>query len=405
MDYKEIILNTLLTKYEKSKSYLNDVNRRIIIKVNKKICYNTEKYDDKILFHNIVKDLERKHLIDFSWIKYEEENLLNEIWLNKENIEKAYQEIGRKNPKQDYKVILKYFKNTEFKEQWIKNFCIDMEKYMLEKQKENTLLPKEKAEKILIALKEIDNRKNINNILKRSFSMKCYKDSKYFERNIESNLIRIMKKYYNWDNFEEELNDAEILEQVGIVKYPEAVELCGNLRYEIKGEKLTLSSQTKGSYINAYTIENMENIELKGINKIIFIENKANYIDYIEHKKENELVIYHGGFYSPIKGKFFEKINNVAKDIKKYHWSDIDIGGFKIYTRLRDNIIPDLQPYKMNKQDLMENKKYAQTIDAKYKKMLEKLKQEEKYSIFYDTIDYMLENNIKLEQESMIDCQ
>ena len=151
-------------------------------------------------------------------------------------------------------------------------------------------------------LKEIDNRKNINNILKRSFSMKCYKDSKYFERNIESNLIRIMKKYYNWDNFEEELNDAEILEQVGIVKYPEVVELCGNLSYEIKGEKLTLSSQTKGSYINAYTIENMKNIELKRINKIIFIENKANYIDYIEHKKENELVIYHGGFYSPIKG-------------------------------------------------------------------------------------------------------
>lgn len=175
----------------------------------------------------------------------------------------------------------------------------------------------------------------------------------------------------------------------------------------LKGEKLTISSQTKGSYINAYTIENMENIELKGINKIIFIENKANYIDYIEHKKENELVIYHGGFYSPIKGKLFEKIYNTTKNkkIKYCHWSDIDIGGIKIYTRLRDNIIPDLHPYKMDKQDLIENKKYAQTIDAKYKKMLENLKQEEKYSIFYDTIDYMLENNIKLEQESMINCQ
>lgn len=404
MDYKEIILNSLLTKYEKSKSYLNDVNRRIIIKADKIKGYSVENYEEKNLFHNIVKDLKRKHLIDFSWFKYEEENLLNEIWLCKENVALAYNEIGRKNPKQDYKIILTYLQNIEFKEQWINNYATDMKKYMLEKQKENILLPRDKAEEILIALKEIDNRKNVNHILKRSFSMKCYKDSKFFERNIENILVKIIKKYYNWDNLLEELSDAEILAQVGIVKYPEVVEFSGDMSFEINGEKLNFSSQSKGSYINAYTIQKMENIELLGVNKIIFIENKANYIDYIENKKEDEFVIYHGGFYSPIKGKFFEKIYNVAKNknIKYNHWSDIDIGGFKIYTRLRDNIIPDLQPYKMDKQQLIENSKYTQTIDTKYKKMLEKLKQEEKYSIFFETIDYMIEKNIRLEQESMI---
>ena len=72
MNYKEVILNALLDKYEKSKSYLNDVNRRIIIKAENIKQYHVENYDDKIVFHNIVKELKKKKLVDFSWIKYEE---------------------------------------------------------------------------------------------------------------------------------------------------------------------------------------------------------------------------------------------------------------------------------------------------------------------------------------------
>ena len=119
MNYKEIILNALLDKYEKSKSYLNDVNRRIIIKAENITQYHIENYDDKIVFHNIVKELKRKNLVDFSWIKYEEDNLLNEIWLIKENIDDAYNEIDRDNPKQAYKEVLIYLEKTTFKEQWI----------------------------------------------------------------------------------------------------------------------------------------------------------------------------------------------------------------------------------------------------------------------------------------------
>ena len=149
MNYKEIILNALLDKYEKSKSYLNDVNRRIIIKAENINQYHIENYDDKIVFHNIVKELKRKNLVDFSWIKYEEDNLLNEIWLIKENIDDAYNEIDRDNPKQAYKEVLIYLEKTTFKEQWIVKFCNEMRKYMLKKQKEHPLLPKNKTKEIL----------------------------------------------------------------------------------------------------------------------------------------------------------------------------------------------------------------------------------------------------------------
>ena len=251
--------------------------------------------------------------------------------------------------------------------------------------------------------------KDANNILKRAFSMKCYHDSKYFEKNIESILIKIVKRYYtnmNLENILEEISDNDVLAQIGIVKYPEVIEFCGNMKCEIDGVKLTFSSKTKGSYINAHTIQNISNIELINTKKIILIENKANYIDYIESKKEDEFVIYHGGFYSPVKGKFFEKIYNASKEEKRkyiyYHWSDIDIGGFKIYVRLRDNIIPELLPYRMDKNTLIENKIHWSSFDNKYRELLKKLKQEDKYNVFLEVIDYMLEKNIRLEQESII---
>lgn len=53
----------------------------------------------------------------------------------------------------------------------------------------------------------------------------------------------------------------------------------------------------------------MKALKIKNAKKLIFIENKANYIDYIQNNmKEEEFVIYHGGMYSQIKGEFFRKL-------------------------------------------------------------------------------------------------
>ena len=56
----------------------------------------------------------------------------------------------------------------------------------------------------------------------------------------------------------------------------------------------------------------------------------------------------------------------------------------------------------MDKSTLVENKIYWNSFDNKYRELLKKIKQEERYSVFFEVIDFMLENNIRLEQESMI---
>ena len=166
----------------------------------------------------------------------------------------------------------------------------------------------------------------------------------------------------------------------------------------------------------------MKNLKIKNANKILFIENKANYIDYIQNKiKDNEFVIYHGGMYGPIKGLFFKKIydasnevlnelsnddsnkasNRLSKNIEFYHWSDIDIGGFKIFARLK-RIIPSLKPYKMDVESFYSKKAYWKNMSEDYRKKLLEIKKQLDYNCFDDLIDEMLKTNSKLEQEAFI---
>ena len=174
------------------------------------------------------------------------------------------------------------------------------------------------------------------------------------------------------------------------------------MEYIIEDEKIECKKETLGSYINSYNVKNMQNLKIKNINKIIFIENKANYIDYIYNKKTiDEFVIYHGGMFSPIKGEFFKKIYEAGRKVEFYHWSDIDIGGFKIFARLR-NIIPELQPYKMDKQAFYSKRNYWKEMKQDYIENLSKLRNDREYEIFQELIDEMLKNGTKLEQEAFI---
>lgn len=405
MKVKEQILNALLDKYEKSKSYIEMTNRRISIKMNQIKDYNIEDYEQRELWNSVLKDLQKGELIKFEWEKFEENNIIKEVWLIKENVYKIYEELGRKNPKKSYQAILKQLEQCNFTQEWIKEFQNDMKNYMIEKQKENVLLPIELFSEIVQALNEIDKMQTQNKnamILKRVFSIKCYNNSKYFERNIEKKIIRIAKRYLHL----EQLTDNEILAEIGIVKYPEIIEFCGNMKCIIQGKAIEYASITKGSYINGNAINSIERMEIdSNVRRIIFIENKANYVEYIQSSKESELVIYHGGFYSPIKGEFFRKIyeSTQNKNIEYFHWSDIDIGGFEIFVRLRDNIIPELKPMKMDTETLMKYKEKGIALEEEYRNKLAQLKEDRNFKIFWKSIDYMLDNNIKLEQEAIIE--
>ena len=59
MDFKKIILNTLLDKYEASKALYEASNRRIILKMKNLTGYNIENYDRKQIIHDVIFELKK----------------------------------------------------------------------------------------------------------------------------------------------------------------------------------------------------------------------------------------------------------------------------------------------------------------------------------------------------------
>ena len=166
-------------------------------------------------------------------------NILKEIWLEKENVSKAYKIVGRKDIKNLNNNILIILRQYSFRQDWIEKFKNDMIYYIEEKHKTNSLLPYQYANDILKVLKEIDSEKEI---LKRVLSINCFGDSKYFEKNIEHIIVRIIKTYL-LENAEE-CTDEDVLLEVGISKYPEVLEFCGDMECYIKNEKIEFKKET-----------------------------------------------------------------------------------------------------------------------------------------------------------------
>lgn len=118
-------------------------------------------------------------------------------------------------------------------------------------------------------------------------------------------------------------------------------------------------------------------------------------------------MIWHGGFYSPLRGRWFRKIyeagKRVGSAISYFHWSDIDLGGFRIFARLKQNIVPELKPYRMDIETLRSHRDRALPLCGEsYRRKLETLLGDPEYRIFHSLIEEMLRSGLRLEQEQLL---
>jgi hypothetical protein len=412
MDYKGVLLNRLLDKYERSKSYLGaDSSRRVLLKLCSEEFpeYDIEKPELKELINSIVEKLASNDLVGYQWLKYEKGNIIEKVWLKLDKVEMVYKEAGRLPKSGRVLAILEMVK--ELKEHisipWITRYLEDTESNIDAKKSVTPFLPddEKEAQAVLGAIKAIHDQNN-EECLERVFSVRCFGDSKFFERSVKKRVIDIIRNYLlkSYDLIESP-SDDEILAQVGIVKAPEQVEFCGGMLGVLAGKSIDFSVFTQGIAVNSHTVKAIEISELKSVQRVLFIENKTNYVDYVAKKKtEKELVIYHGGFYSPVKGLFFKKIYEAGlkTGVSFYHWSDIDIGGFRIFSRLKTNIILGLKPLFMDKAAFLSKRQYWIPFHEKYYSALEGMLRKDEFAEFHEVIKTMLEVRSRLEQEAFL---
>lgn len=83
--------------------------------------------------------------------------------------------------------------------------------------------------------------------------------------------------------------------------------------------------------------------------------------------------------------------------------SDIDYGGFRMFMRLKKNIVPSLEPLNMNIDSFERYKKRGLKRDDKYIMTLQKLTEDPDYSVFYEVISAIINSKVTVEQECFLE--
>lgn len=409
--FKYQLVSALLDKYERSSFFYTDTRptRRIMLKLydggqTEFPQYDIEQYEKRSVINFAVQALYETQLLSYRWMKGEENHIIAEVWLNFENISFAYSLIGRQ-PKGDVvdEVCLELLNSIDkVRSGWAKQFLSDTYDFISRKRSVGNRLPVDRSERsdLLRAICFIDHMGDLE-MLERVFSLQCFGDSKRFEKAIRARLLGILSKYLD---YEDDNTDEELLRQVGITKYPEQLEFCGQVTMSFDNGTIDFSHLIFGGVVNSKDFQRGQLGISPTIERVISIENRANYIDYIYNQKnDHELVVFHGGQFSPAKRKFLLAIvASMSSNSQWYHWGDIDYGGFSMLARLRREIKEDVKPYRMNETELIRYSSLTASAQSKYIEKLHGLKRHSELDDCLSCIDYMIENSVKLEQEAMI---
>ena len=424
---EKLVLNELLDRYERSKWFREGYSKqRVLMKASEvpEIHAMEENADAwRSLLQGLAR-LKQYGLLDYSWVRFEKDHLVDEIWLctAPEAVEKAYEAAGR-TPKAAVLVQLRQQLSDALPSFWqdsdlfrFLTECVETidTKHRIPRFFSDDVRLTEEILRFLAVLENLSAEPGTDGparqeLMERVLSTRLYGDSKYFERFVKSKVLSILR-YLD----AEDLGDDQLLLQRGVTRWPQIFEFTGPAALELEnGDSISFAALTDGAYINSETLRHVRRVSLlpvggSPVRRILFIENKANYVDYVMRRRSvDELVVYHGGVFSPAAGRWFSLIAKAraacCPDAQCFHWSDIDLGGFRIFVRLRDTYFPGLQPWLMGVETLQANRKSCMSIkDRSYRGKLEKLLEDPGYQIFHPVIRYMLRENVRLEEEALV---
>ena len=154
--------------------------------------------------------------------------------------------------------------------------------------------------------------------------------------------------------------------QAGLEKYPEWFSFCGAVQLTWPdGKVLDMTPLRDGLQISAADAPLVQISYAPQVRTLLFVENKANYFDTIrKHPSPERVVVFHGGCYSPQRGRFFPAAlpGGGTPGSSCSTGGDIDCGGFQMDSRLRREIDPRIRPWRMDVEQLQGHQAQARIL-------------------------------------------
>lgn len=385
-NYQFKILNHLLDKYEKSKTFRGDnkVKQKFTVKVD--LIFPDYKDHSNIQGFEIINQaVEQLVGADIVVAKFNKARVCSQVSLNMENLDQAYKKVGRTSKKainQDIVRVLEEYRNRND----ILNRFVEIQIQRISSNNPVHFFNKDINEfsNILCAVDE--SLKVEEEIYERDFSVRVFKDSKVFEK-IRGKVVNLL---YEYGDFPEK---DQVLESLNIVKNPTHVHFKGAGQMMLYGQRIDLNSFKSDIALSSLLLEDIESITITG-KTVMTIENLTS---FHTANREGVFSIYLGGFHNKVRREFIKKVREGNPDVAFYHFGDIDAGGFYILQHLQNQTGIGFKAYKMDIETLKEHRNFWKPLSENDRRRLNNLLDSE----FGETVKYMIENNCKLEQEAV----
>ncbi|MCC8110656.1 MAG: DUF2220 domain-containing protein [Ruminococcus sp.] len=385
MKYKEEILNKLLDKYERSKSFIgeNKTKQQFSINLEKQF----PKYGDEAeyeCFQALTEAVYALEELGFVTYKRKKNDVIDTVCLNLAKLHEIYQFLSRTPKAETNRKLINLLNTYRTKNELLTEFCDEQCKRIAKNQKPEYFDGDiSEYEKLLKAVSMVFNVKEETFLW--DFSISVFGDSKIFE-SIKGKVKRLLFQYGDFPD------EETVLEYLNIVKNPGHIYMKGNGVIRLYGQTIDLSKLDGDIAISSSLLKGIERINVTG-KRVVTIENLTSFNKFSEN---DTFAVYLGGYHNTHRRNFLIQLYHDKPNVAFFHFGDIDAGGFYILLHLREKTGIPFQPYRMDIPTLQQYRAFAKPLTDNDVKRLKSLSNTE----FSDIIAYMLENNCKLEQEA-----
>lgn len=415
LNLETALLNALLDRYERSRGFRENRSqqRRIQLQMyggskTDFSAYDIEDSAARATINETAKKLAEQGVIELEWMRGQEGHILRRIALCPGALADAYRRTGREplaNTAEQLERRLRQVQQAS-SAQWVCRYLQEELDFLAKNRRPRAAFPSDAMEQNdwLAVLEMLGTRAPEQPLLERVFSLRCLGNSKTFEKHHRVRLLGVLRKDLPLDT--EEMSEEELLRQAGLEKYPEWFSFCGAVRLTWPdGKALDMASLRDGLQISATDAAQIQISYAPQVRTLLFVENKANYFDTIrKHSSPEQVVVFHGGCYSPQRGRFFQQLCRAAgPQTQLLHWGDIDCGGFQMDSRLRREIDPRIRPWRMDVEQLRAHRAQVEPFSEAYAAKLERLLQDPYLQDSREVLMYMLQHRLRLEQEALLE--
>lgn len=410
VQYDKKVLNSMLDSYENSRLFTgeNKVNISIDFPFNKKKlpAYFDESSYEYENIHSAMRELEEQGYISIVWKKGKENHIISKVVLNQEKLDSVYQYVKRV-PKSNL-IASNITMLEKYHSTYDTPVCQRFTGYLLERLRGNQTVKEyidlecgQKTELLLKGIFEIE--RNQRQCYIREFSINVFHDSKILE-NISSRLGKIFKNF--GDGFDgkniSEMDFTEILSEYGIYHTPNYVYLKGQVSFEIYQTRYDIGNLRQGIGISGEDLSEIRFCDMSGVKRVITIENLTTFFRWEEPES---LIIYLGGYHNSVRRALLKAVYEALPGAEYYHFGDIDAGGFEIYRDLCSKTRIPFKMYRMDLDTLVLYQNYGKALTESDRERLNKILERsvDEEGDFCELIQYMLDNDVKLEQECVLE--